>query len=46
MQTIKENYLKIYGYAPNDNEILNLYLTGQLFLTDRQEDEILKYFNL
>ena len=46
MESIKKNYLKVYGYSPTNDEILNLYLTGQLFLTDKQENELLKYFNL
>ena len=46
MQEIKKEYLKKYGYTPADNEILNLYLNGELILSDRQENEILKYFNL
>jgi hypothetical protein len=45
MKSIKENFLKKYGYTPDDNDILNLYLTGELLLTDRQENELLKYFN-
>jgi hypothetical protein len=46
MQTIKNSYLKKYGYIPTDEEILNLFLSGQLSLTDRQENEIIKYFYL
>jgi hypothetical protein len=46
MQTIKKNYVKIYGYLPTNNEILSLYLSGQLSLNDKQENEIIKYFNL
>lgn len=46
MQTIKKDFLKNYGYIPTDNEILNLYTQGNLLLTDKQENEIIKYFNL
>lgn len=46
MEYIKKEYLKIYGYNPTDNEILSLYFQGQLLLTDKQEDEIIKYFKL
>jgi len=46
MQSIKKSYLKIYGYEPTDNELLSLYTQGSLLLTDSQEDEIIKYFNL
>jgi len=46
MQDIKKMYLKKYGYTPNDNEILNLYFSGQLTLNDKQENDLIKYFNL
>jgi hypothetical protein len=46
MEDIKKHYLKIYGYTPTDNEILNLYFQGELILNDKQENEIIKYFNL
>ena len=46
MQQIKNNYLKFYGYTPTDTEVLSLYLNGSLSLTDKQENEILIYFNL
>jgi len=46
MQDIKKKYLKIYGYIPTDKEILNLYFQGELCLSDKQENEIILYFNL
>jgi hypothetical protein len=46
MNTIKENYSKIYGYTPTDSEILDLYFSGELSLTDKQENELIKYFTL
>ncbi len=46
MQNIKKQYSKLYGYMPTDQEILSLYLQGDLVLTDKQENEIIKYFNL
>lgn len=46
MEAIKTNYSKIHGYTPTSEEILDLYLQGELTLTDKQENEILKYFNL
>ena len=46
MQDIKKEYLKKYGYTPTDNEIYILYSNGELRLTDKQENEIIKYFNL
>ena len=32
MQDIKKEYLKIYGYTPTDNEILNLYFEGMYII--------------
>jgi hypothetical protein len=46
MTNIKKQYYKVYGYMPTDKEILNLYSQGVLSLTDKQENELLKYFNL
>lgn len=52
MQIIKEKYLKTYGYNPTDEEIRKLYFSGSLyfnedlFLTDEEENEIIKYFDL
>lgn len=45
MEAIKNNYLKTYGYNPTDAEILALYSQGALVLTDKQENELIKYFN-
>lgn len=46
MQKIRQFYFKNYGYTPTDKEILNFYFNGELKLTDKQENEILKYFNI
>jgi len=46
MQNIKKQYQKLFGYMPTDQEILSLYLQGDLIVTDNQENEIIKYFNL
>jgi hypothetical protein len=46
MQNIKKQYQKLFGYMPTDQEILSLYLQGDLIVTDNQEDQIIKYFNL
>ena len=46
MELIKKSYLNLYGYVPNDSEILYLYQCGSLILTDAQENEIIKHFNL
>jgi hypothetical protein len=46
MNSIRKNYLKSYGYLPSDNELFTLYTSGDLTLTDKQENELIKYFNL
>lgn len=46
MESIKKQYSKIYGYMPTDQDILSLYMQGDLKLTDKQENQIIKYFNL
>lgn len=46
MENIKKQYCKIYGYMPTDQDILSLYMQGDLKLTDKQENQIIKYFNL
>ena len=46
MKKIRANHKKMYGYIPSDNEILSLYRQGQILLTNKQEDELLIYFNL
>ena len=45
MKKIRANHKKMYGYNPTDWEILSLYRQGMLLLTDKQEDELLIYFN-
>jgi hypothetical protein len=46
MREIKDNYNNQYGYFPTDAEILSLYLLGELKINDKQENELLRYFNL
>lgn len=45
MEKFKKDYEKNHGYIPTDDELLSLYRSGQLLLTDKEEDMILKYFN-
>jgi hypothetical protein len=45
MDSIRKNWLKQYGYTPTDNEILSLYRSGGLTLTDKQENDLTKHFN-
>lgn len=46
MNNIRKKHLKKYGYLPSDIEILDLYRCGELILTDTEEDELLKYFDM
>ena len=46
MQEIRKNWVNNWGYVPTDDEILKTYLNGSLNLTNKQENEILIYFNL
>jgi hypothetical protein len=46
MNTIRKDFLEQYGYTPDDFELLDLYRCGELILTDKQENELIKYFNL
>jgi hypothetical protein len=46
MKQILKDFQKRFGYIPTDEEILSLYCSGQLYLSDKQENEIIKYFNL
>jgi hypothetical protein len=46
MRTIKEKWVKTYGYTPTDNEILNAYQCGNIQLTDKEENELIKHFKL
>lgn len=45
METIKKKWLKIYGYSPTDSEIINAYYCGEILLSDKEENEILKYIS-
>ena len=46
MKSIRKKYLKSYGYFPSDNELLTLYQGGDLILTDKEENDLLEYFEL
>jgi hypothetical protein len=46
MNIIKNKFKKQYGYILSDNEILSLYQQGCLILSDKQENQLLEYFNL
>lgn len=44
VQNIINKYEKKYGYKPSKEELNNLYTSGELYLTDKEEDELIKYF--
>ena len=43
METIKERLAKKLGYMPSDYEIVSMYQSGMLLLTDSEENEIINY---
>jgi hypothetical protein len=43
MKTIKERLAKKLGYMPSDYEIVSMYQSGMILLTDREEDIIINY---
>jgi hypothetical protein len=45
METIKKRLSKNLGYNVTDQEIISLYRDGNLNLTDKEENEIIKYLN-
>ena len=45
IKNIIGKYEKKYGYKPSKQELNNLYSSGQLSLTDEEENELIKYFN-
>jgi hypothetical protein len=46
MESIKKRHQQKYGYSPTDNEVLSLYLNGELTLSDKEENKLIKHFNL
>ena len=44
VKKLMEKYEKKYGYKPSKDELHSLYTSGQLSLTDREENELIKYF--
>ena len=43
MRTIKEGLAKKLGYMPSDYEVVSMYQSGMLLLTDSEENEIINY---
>lgn len=46
MKAIKQRWIKKYGYSPSDSELLSMYTSGSLCLSDKEEDELIKHFEL
>jgi len=46
MEQIRRKWSLKFGYTPSDNEILSAYTNGELYLSDSEENQLLKYFNL
>jgi hypothetical protein len=44
MKKFIKNWIKKYGYTPSVWELHGLYTSGELSLTDKEEDELLQYF--
>ena len=42
METLIKKLTKQFGYTPSNNEIISLYYQGSLYLTDKEENEIIK----
>ena len=45
MNSIKKRLAKQFGYNPSNNEIIHLYRCGELLLSDKEENDIIKYIN-
>lgn len=45
LNQIKKQYKKDYGYEPDLPEIMSMYTSGQLSLTDEQEDYLSSLIN-
>ena len=43
MEEIKKQFEVKYGYTPTGYEIVSMYLSGQLILNDKQENELINY---
>jgi hypothetical protein len=46
MESIKKKWSLKYGYVPTNDEVLNAYTNGELCLSDLEENQLLKHFNL
>lgn len=44
MESIIKDFMQDYGYKPTVYELFNACSNGMLLLTDKQENELLKYF--
>jgi hypothetical protein len=46
MNEIRKRHEEEYGYRPTDIEILSMYLSGELMLSDKEENDLQKHFNI
>lgn len=44
MKDLINKWIEKYGYTPSAWELYGLYSSGGLSLTDKEENELLKYF--
>ena len=44
VQNIISKYEKKHGYKPSKEELNDLYTSGELYLTDEEENELIEYF--
>jgi hypothetical protein len=45
MNSVIKRLSKQFGYNVSDSEIINLYKCGNLLLSDKEENDIIKYIN-
>lgn len=45
MNTLIKTLSKNYGYLVTIKDIIQMYKSGELLLTDKQENEIIKYLD-
>ena len=45
IKNLIKKYEKEYGYKPSKEELNTLYTNGELSLTDKEENELIKYFD-
>lgn len=46
MESIKQRWLEMHGYTPEDSEIISAWRDGDLTLSNAEEDSILEYLEV